>query len=115
MYDRRPSWVATLACLVLALLLSPTAPVQAQEQVRYGDASVQVADLYAAGDGAPVLVLLTGGGWIRDDASQARQWASTVRAAGVTVLVPHVTLRAPEAAEADIVQAISFAAQLPGR
>jgi len=76
---------------------------------------VQVADLYAAENGSPVLVLLPGGGWIRDDTSDARQWASAVRAAGVTVLVPHYTLRAPDAAEADIVRAISFAADLPGR
>jgi acetyl esterase/lipase len=115
MYDRLPSWVARSAYLVLVLLLSLTAPVQAQEQVRYGDASVQVADLYAAGDGAPVLVLLTGGGWIRDDTALAGPWASTVQAAGVTVLVPHYTLGAPDVAEADIVQAVSFAAQLPGR
>ena len=98
MYDTRPAWVATLASLVLMLLLGPVPPVQAQEQVRYGDASGQTAELYAAGDGAPVLVLLPGGGWIRDDTAQARPWASAVRAAGVTVLVPHYTLRAPDRA-----------------
>jgi len=115
MHDSRLSRVVRIVCLLFVLPLTPTPPVRAQEQVRYGDAAVQVADLYTAGSGTPVLVLLTGGGWIRDDTALARPWASTVQAAGVTVLVPHYTLGAPDAARADIVQAVSFAAQLPSR
>src|SRR5262245_3600414 len=115
MHDIRPSWVVPVVCLLVVLPLTPTPPVQAQEQVRYGEAAVQVADLYTAGYGTPVVVVLPGGGWIRDDTALARPWASTVQAAGVTALVPHYTLGAPDAARADIVQAVSFAAQLPGR
>jgi acetyl esterase/lipase len=106
-------WTAWLAIPVIGLLLTLAAPVQAQEEVSYGGASGQVADLYAAG--APVLVLVTGDGWISNEPAIARPFARALQAAGVTVLVPRYTVGAPAAAEADVAQAVSFAAQLPGR
>jgi arylformamidase len=104
-----------LAILVLGLLLTAPAGARAQEQVAYGDGRGQVADLFLAGPGSPVFVLVTGQGWIQNDPSVARRFASILQAAGITVLVPHYTLRAPEQAVADVARAVVYAAQMPGR
>ena len=68
-----------LTILVLGLLLTLAAPVQAQEQAAYGGASVQLGGLYAARDGAPVLVLVTSGGWIHNEPAIARPFASVLQ------------------------------------
>jgi acetyl esterase/lipase len=99
--------------VVALLVLVPSA--SAQQEVTYGSGPPQTAHLYAAGDGAPVLVWVTGGGWVLNDPAIARPFASALQAEGITVLVPRYTLGAPETAAADLVQAVAFADRLPGR
>jgi acetyl esterase/lipase len=101
-----------LAATALAVL---TSPASAQQEVSYGSGAPQTAHLYAAGDGAPVLVWVTGGGWVINDPAIARPFASALQADGITVLVPRYTLGAPETAAADVVQAVAYADRLPGR
>src|SRR5215213_6586779 len=106
--------LAVLA-LLLGMLLVVAAPTSAQQQVAYGPGGHQRADLYSAGEGAPVLVLVTGGGWIRNEPSVARPFATSLQSAGVTVLVPHYTLSAPNTAAEDIARAVTYAGELPER
>ena len=88
----------------------------AAQQVTYGPAAQQTADLYAGPDGAPVLLWITGGGWVLDAVSSARPFAQSVADRGVTVVVPHYTLGGnPAAAADDVVQATAWADQLPRR
>ena len=99
----------------VALALGLTHPAGAQERISYGSGPAQVADLYAGPAGAPVLVWVTGGGWILFDFGIARPFASALQAANITVVVPSYTLGAPEAATRDLVQAVALAEGLPGR
>jgi acetyl esterase/lipase len=87
----------------------------AQQQVSYGDSSVRRGALYDAGPGAPVLVWVTGAGWVFNSPEIGRPFASALQAAGVTVLVPQYTVRAPATAVTDVEQAVAYAAALPGR
>jgi len=87
----------------------------AAQQVTYGPAAHQTADLYPGPDGAPVLVWITGGGWVLDLVSAMRPFAQSVSDRGVTVVVPHYTQGNPAAAADDIVQATAWADQLPRR
>src|SRR3712207_5547184 len=115
---RLVGWATRLglvASLALGLWLLLVAPTAAQQQIMYGSEPHQRADLYAAGSGAPVLVLVTGGGWIRNDPSVARRFAATLQSAGITVLVPHYSLSAPDVAATDIARAVACAAGLPDR
>ena len=104
-----------LLVLAVAALLALVSPASAQQEVSYGSGSSQTAHLYAAGEGAPVLVWVTGGGWVLNDPAIARPFASALQAEGITVLVPRYTLGAPETAAADVVQAVAYADRLPGR
>jgi acetyl esterase/lipase len=87
----------------------------AAQQVSYGPGAQQTADLYAGPDGAPVLVWISGGGWVLDTVAATRPFAQHLADRGVTVVVPHYTMGNPAAAADDVVQATAWAAQLPGR
>jgi acetyl esterase/lipase len=100
---------ALIACWALA------GSALAQQTVTYGDTPVQVAALYEGPPGAPVLVWVTGAGWVVNSPEIGRPFASALQAAGVTVVVPQYTVQAPAAAVADVERAVAFAAGLPGR
>lgn len=101
--------------VVLAACLSLVGSALAQQSVAYGDSAVQVPALYQGPPGAPVLVWVTGAGWVLNSPEIGRPFATTVQAAGVTVVVPQYTTRAPETAVADVERAVAFAARLPDR
>ncbi len=110
------SFLLLLASFIGLAWSSPlvTASAAAQ-QVTYGPAAQQTADLYPGPDGAPVLLWITGGGWVLDAVPAARPFAQSLADRGVTVVVPRYTLGDPGAAADDVVQAIAWADQLPGR
>jgi acetyl esterase/lipase len=87
----------------------------AAQQVAYGPAAQQTADLYSGPEGAPVLVWISGGGWVLDTVASMRPFGQSLSDRGVTVVVPHYTMGSPDAAADDVVQATAWAAQLPGR
>lgn len=101
--------------LVLAACLALTRPADAQQTLAYGDGPGQVAVLYQGPPGAPVLVWVTGTGWVMASPDIARPFASALQGAGVTVVLPQYTTGAPAAAVADVERALTFAAALPDR
>src|SRR5688572_6419135 len=103
-----------LASSLASSALAP-APVGAAGAISYGPAASQVADLYAGPEGAPVLVWVTGGGWMMDTVFAASPFAQGLANRGATVMVPHYTTRDPAAALADVAQAVAWADQVPGR
>ncbi len=61
------SFRVLLASFIGLAWSSPVAAAgAAAQQVTYGPAAQQTADLYPGPDGAPVLVWITGGGWVLD-------------------------------------------------
>jgi arylformamidase len=98
------------------LILAPWAfigSVCAQQPLTYGASPVQVAAFYEGGPGSPILVWVTGAGWVLNAPGSAGSFASMLQAAGITVLVPQYTAGAPEAAEADIARVVALARSLP--
>ena len=65
----------------VAAAAGPTA-----QQVAYGPAAQQTADLYAGPDGAPVLVWISGGGWVLDTVGGMRPFGQSLSDRGVTVV-----------------------------
>lgn len=101
----------------IVLVSLPVSPIAASHIPRtdYGSTPGLGLEVFPGPAGAPVLVWITGGGWLLDLASTAQPFARTLASRGVTVVVPHYATGNAEAALADVAQAVKWARQLPGR